>query len=781
MLRSQPSNRMLCPVKAITSTTGETSTTDTSQLDKRWFLILAAIALIYALLAGLRTVSEFDLGWQLATGRWVVQHHYAPSTDVFSYTAQGKPWIYPVGGGLVFYGAYLLGGFGLISWIGATACLGTVALLLRRGSAAGAGIAILAVPLIAWRTSPRADMFTVVLFAVFLSVLWENYQTGSARLWLLPLLMSAWVNLHLGFVAGLALIMAYVGIELLEMILGDERRRAATQRLRHASVWVVCTALITLANPWGWGIYRALILQEKAVGQHQLNITEWSGVPMGWAAFATAFSLRETQGAIYLLLVIAAIAVGLALLKRQFGAAILLLTATYPAVRHVRMAALFACVAVVVGGSVLAPAIENVGSRVQRTQMRSIAACAAGGLLVALALVRSFDLVTNRHYVRAVDESTFGAGLGWWFPERAAEFVERENLAGEIFNSYDEGGYLTWKLGAKYGDYLDGRAIPFGVSQIQRARQLLQVSPDSEAWRQEAKRYNINTIILPLARFDGVQLVNIGEFCKSRDWRPVYLDEVSAVFVRRRPETEALIQRTQVDCATASLPAQPLVYSSSASFNQWANTASLLAALGRTSEALSATDEAISIFPNSAFVRWLRGTLLNIEGRRFAAEQEYDLAVSLDPSEVTWSALATFYQQEERVPEAINAWQQASRLSSKPYLTQVKLAHYYLRIRQPQATLQALDEAVRIAPAGALADTGAKSLRFDVAVGRSAAWDATGDLEKAVSFQEEATRLAPDDADAWSRLAKLYQRLGRLTDKYRADERATALVGNRSH
>src|ERR1019366_9182957 len=197
MLRWLSTKRMTTPVTAVNLTTGDTSATGTSQLDKRLFLILAAIALIYAFLAGLRTVSEFDLGWQMAMGRWVVQHHHVPSTDVFSYTAQGEPWIYAVGGGLAFYLAYLLGGYGLISWIGAAACVGTVALLLRRGSAVGAGIAILAVPLIAWRTAPRAEMFTVVLFAAFLSLLWENYQTGRARLWLLPLLMLAWVNLHL--------------------------------------------------------------------------------------------------------------------------------------------------------------------------------------------------------------------------------------------------------------------------------------------------------------------------------------------------------------------------------------------------------------------------------------------------------------------------------------------------------------------------------------------------------------------------------------------------------
>lgn len=773
-----PNVTMLPPATAVNSTTEATSATGTSQLDKRLFLILAAIALIYALLAGLRTVSEFDLGWQLATGRWVAQNHHVPSTDVFSYTAQGKPWIYPVGAGLVFYAAYLIGAYGLISWLGAAACVATVALLLRRGHAASAGIAILAVPLLAWRTSPRAEMFTVVLFAAFLSLLWENYQTGTARLWLLPLLMLIWVNLHLGFVAGLALILAYLGLELLEMILGDERRRAATQKLWRASGWLAAAALITLANPWGWNVYRALILQQRALGQHQLNITEWSGVPMTWTAFATGLSLSKTQGAIYLLLFIAMVAVAVAFLKGHFGAAILLLAATYPAIRHVRMAAMFACVLVVVGGSVLGPVILNFGSWLQKT--RSIAAFAAVGLLAAISFVRCFDLVTNRHYVRAIDESTFGAGLGWWFPERASEFVERENLAPEIFNTYDEGGFVTWKLGPKYRDYVDGRAIPFGISQMQRARQLLQLSPDSEPWRQEAERYNINTILLPLGRFDGVQLVNIAEFCKSRDWRPVYLDEVSAVFVRRAPATEALIQRTQVDCATAPVPAQPLVSSSAGSFNQWANAASLLAALGRTSEALSATDQAISILPDSAFVRWLRGSLLNGMGRRLEAEQEYDDAASLDPSEVTWAALATLYEEEGRAPEAIAAWQRASELSSKPYLTQVKLAHYYFRIQQPQMTLHALDDAVRLAPTDVMAETGTKSFRFDVARGRSAAWDVSGDLEKAVLFQEEATRLAPEDAAAWSRLASLYQRQGRLADEVRAHERAAAVAGNQN-
>jgi tetratricopeptide (TPR) repeat protein len=772
---------MTSPVASVNLTTADTSATGASPLDRRWFLILTAIALIYAFLAGLRTLSDFDLGWQLATGRWVVQHHHVFSTDVFSYTAQGETWIYPVGAGLVLYAAYLLGGYGLISWIGALACVGTIALLLRRGSAVSAGIAIIAVPLIAWRTTPRADMFTVVLFAAFLSLLWENYQTGRARLWLLPLLMLAWVNLHFGFAAGLALILAYVGVELSEAIFGDARRRAAMQRLRHASGWLVCTALLTLANPWGWGIYRALMRQQRAAGQQQLNIGEWSSVPTTWTAFSTALSLRETQGAIYLLLAIAVVAAVLALLRRQLGAAILLLAATYPPVHHVRMGAVFACVVVVVGGPVLAAAVVELGSKIRQASMRSTAAWAAVCLLAALALLRSFDLVTNRHYFRVVDESTFGAGLGWWFPERAAEFIERENLPGEIFNTYDEGSYLAWKLGSKRRDYIDGRDTLFGMPRMQRAGQLLQISPDSETWQQEADRYNINTIILPLARFDGVQLLQLKGFCDSRDWRPVYLDEISAVFVRRKPETENLIQRFPVDCATATLPAPPLDYSASGSFNQSANAASLLAVLGRSSEALSATDSALLLFPDSPFVHWLRGNIFYSMNSRSEAEEEYLAAISLEPSEVAWSALANLYQREGRIPQTIHAWQQASRLSSRPDLAQLKLAQFYLHIQQPKLTLQALDQALRSAPADALAATGGSSLRFNVAQGRAAAWKALGDIKQATSFQEEAVQLAPDSADAWSHLGKLYQGQGRFEDEYRAEERAAKLAGNPGH
>src|SRR5258708_18877494 len=181
--------------------------------------ILAGVALIYALLAGLHTLQDFALRWSLALDRWVLQLHQIFSTDVLSYTAHGEPWIYPVLSGILFYVTYLAGGYALLCWMGAAASAGTAALLLRRDNIASLMLAIIAAPLIANRTQPRAEMFTTALFAAFLSLLWRHYRTHGERsaLWLLPVLMVAWVNLHLGFVAGLALCGSYVLIELLEL------------------------------------------------------------------------------------------------------------------------------------------------------------------------------------------------------------------------------------------------------------------------------------------------------------------------------------------------------------------------------------------------------------------------------------------------------------------------------------------------------------------------------------------------------------------------------------
>src|SRR5277367_601711 len=255
-----------------------------------------ALALAYAFVAGLRTVADFDVGWLLATGRYLVTHHEIPRTDVLSYTAYGVPWIYPPFGGALLYLAYALGGFAALSWINAFACATVIAIAVGRPRFLTCALAILAVPSIAFRTAPRAELFTTFFFAAYLAVLWKHGQEeqtkGKNRLWLLPLIMLIWVNVHPGFAVGLALLAVYVAKELLEFF-SAERRPAAQARLKIATPWIVLSLLATLVNPWGARVYQGLLAQNKVSALHDALIGEWSGVRLTAASFGGAFQLRD--------------------------------------------------------------------------------------------------------------------------------------------------------------------------------------------------------------------------------------------------------------------------------------------------------------------------------------------------------------------------------------------------------------------------------------------------------------------------------------------------------
>lgn len=751
----------------------------------RW--LLAGIAVAYALLAGLHTLQDFDLGWQLATGRWVLQHRHIFSTDVFSYTASGQPWIYPVLSGIVFYLIFLVGGYSLLSWMGAMACAATVALLLRRARAIGCALAVVAVPLIANRTQPRAEMFTPILFAAFLNLLWRHYRTGRSRLWLLPVLMVGWVNLHLGFVAGLAICAAYLLLEVLDLPYAD-KRTPALARLRRAWPWLALTGAATLVNPWGPFIYVALRRQESAQSLHTSWIVEWGSVRPSWASLQQALDWRDPQSGFWWLISTVVVSACVAIWQRRWGAAVLLLASVYLTIQHVRLQALFACIAVGVGGAILDEPIlgelifdelgnahePQEGSQVSPVGRRAQFLTTAGLLLTitvaGLAAVRSWDLISNRFYLRSTELSLFGTGLSWWFPERAVEFLRREQLPGTVFNTYSLGGYITWRLFPDYQDYIDSRALPFGSQLFFRAYDLSVEPPDSPAWQQEAEARGINTILVPLARYDGMTLFpQLHSFCRSKSWRPVYMDEVSAIFVRRTPQTASLIDRLQVDCEKLplDLPSDLSAARSSRTraelFNSLANAGGVFYSLERYPEALASLDRAQSIFADNASTHFLRALVLEQTGRPAEAETEFRTSLHLDPNDETWFDFGLFYMTQKRYAEAAGIFRQSAESSSRPHEMWMMLGQADLQLHQPQPALAAFDKAEDSSPFGTQGEALGASFTSLIATGRAKAWYQLGDVTQAVSFQEEAVKLAPGDAKLWLGLADLYDAQGRTT------------------
>jgi tetratricopeptide (TPR) repeat protein len=689
--------------------------------------ILGLFALTYAFTAGLRTVADMDLGWQMATGRWIVQHHKIPFTDVLSHTARGREWIYPGLSQILLYGVYSLGGYSLLSVLGAAACVGTIALQLRRASAVTALLALLAVPLVAARTAPRAEMFTEVLIAAFLSVLWHYHRSGQGTLWLLPLLMCLWTNLHPGFIAGLGICASYVAMEFGDAAFASHRP-AAFKRLRHAALWLLATAGATLLNPWGARIYVALARQGGVLDTHSHWIHEWSPLRITSARLMEVLAWREPDSAIWWLILIGIVAALLAAYMRAFVPALLLGASVYAVIHALRMKAAFASVVVVIGGSILADAIGSgwVQCVLQRVRaLRAIRTEALTFLFLAVAAgftaVRVFDLVTNRYYLKTPQQFTeFGAGESYWYPEEAAAFVLREQLPGNIFNDYSSGGFVAWALSPGFPDYIDGRAIPFGDELFVHSKELLNQPLDSPAWQLEAESRNLNTVLVSLDHELSGALSELKSYCASRQWRPVYLDTHAAVFVRARPETAGLLSRLQIDCNDLRLDHPPAVTSNrgrAQAFHYHLNAAYILLALGKPAEALQSLNSAGSIFSESAFLHFAKGLALQSVGRWDDAERELYTAHELG-SDNAALALAVHYQQLGRYADEARILSRAAERSDRPHLLYLRLGYVQLEMGQPHEALLSFGQAEKESPFVGEAAALGEDFRAQLAEGR---------------------------------------------------------------
>ncbi len=80
------------------------------------------------------------------------------------------------------------------------------------------------------------------------------------------------------------------------------------------------------------------------------------------------------------------------------------------------------------------------------------------------------------------------------FPARAVAFLQAHPPSGPIFNHYDWGGYLIWKLYPSTPVFIDGRADLYGEQFLKHFADTYQLKDD---WQQPFQRWNIETVLVP--------------------------------------------------------------------------------------------------------------------------------------------------------------------------------------------------------------------------------------------------------------------------------------------
>ena len=206
---------------------------------------LAVASAVFIIAVGLPS-TDSDTYWQLATGRWMLDHREFLRQDIFSSTVAGAhfgigEWL----GQIAFAGSFAAAGWAGVAVLRA-ALIAIAAFFLTRIARRGGTlwwispplvVAALLVSKITWTDRPQ--LFTLALFPALLELLLSLPAGFSRRLLVLPPLFLIWTDLHGGYLLGLAVLAIFA----VEGVITNGRRG-----LPLAATGVACIAL-TFLNP----------------------------------------------------------------------------------------------------------------------------------------------------------------------------------------------------------------------------------------------------------------------------------------------------------------------------------------------------------------------------------------------------------------------------------------------------------------------------------------------------------------------------------------------------
>ena len=359
-------------------------------------------------------------------------------------------------------------------------------------------------------TSDRPYQFTNLFLAATLLIL--EFRRG---LWLLPPIFLIWANCHGGYILGFVALGAHVADNVFERWRG----RSDVDR----KLWCIAAAclLISGVNPNG---FRGLTML-TSYGQSAMisALFEWQKVPL-WpptlislllaAALAVLLWRRtETRVADWFLLV-------------AFGAAY------FMAVRNTPQAGL------------IAPAVILIYIPWKPAVPAALEFVAGGVLLLALAGEMAYG---NAFQLRDTP---------WKYPSGAADFLAAHHVTAPMFNSWEKGGYLSWRLWPQERVFIDGRTLNDTV--FRDYQRMIQYSPavGGPSGRELLERYGIQVIALngfEANSGEPYMLPVILSNPAQTEWKLVFQDTQATIFMRTPPEG---VQPLAPEMAMASLESQ---------------------------------------------------------------------------------------------------------------------------------------------------------------------------------------------------------------------------------
>ena len=480
---------------------------------KRTFL---AVVFLGILALSARSVSDPDVWWHLKTGQLIAQTRTVPHTDSFSFTRAGYPWVaHEWLTELFIYGVYRISGWGGLIVVFAL-MVSTAFFLVYLRSAPDPYSSGVIVLLGAWATAPvwgvRPQVVSLLFTSLWFLILERSERNLRLLWWTLPLTVL-WVNLHAGFALGLALLLIFLVAEFLEQFTSSRPSNSA--RLRALAITFLVDLLLVPLNPNGARMYLYPVetLRSNAMPKY---IAEWASPNFHHAEYIP-----------FLLLLLATMAsLAWSQLRVRPRDVLLLTVSTFTALSSIRLIPFFVLVAV----PILSWPLErrNSSARPQswpQTPDTSRVPLPYAGLLNALILFALAGFVGYQINMVVRRQPQVEAQR---FPVGAVAYLQAHPASGPLFNLYDWGGYLIWKLNPQTPVFIDGRADLYGEFLM---RQFADTYGLKGNWQETLQTWRIRTVLVNPDSALAVALRN------APDWEVGYSDSQAIVFERFAPQS----------------------------------------------------------------------------------------------------------------------------------------------------------------------------------------------------------------------------------------------------
>ncbi len=486
-----------------------------------------------------RPVYNYDFWWHLATGKYIVETHSLPQNDPFAYTSHmtSSPWKTMVLKGnwlaeVIFYEVYFI--LNLKGIIVLRSLLMLLFLWLTFLSVRKQGVFFLlalALTTAVFTLSKgylgeRPQLFTFVFFASIFYLLEEFGLKRSKRIFLIPPIFLISANTHPGYIISLLLLTIYLIGEGWEFFFSKQETRASPLKSLFV-VWVLSVVAI-FCNPSGLSVFHAL----HSVHQYTEGIVEFMPT---FSLYARKVRPVDYPYVAFLLLSLASLRY---IKKIGLIPMILLVTFTLLSFISIRLVIFYMCVTSVVLAKIAARVREeNIFSGIFTSLERKENLISVGALLVGAFLTINVSSTFKKY--------EFGADTFFAVPKNAADFLERADLKGNIFNEYGFGGYLIWRLYPKKKVFIDGRTLELDV--FKEYKSIISASGYDASWQSLLAKYDITCIVSPPLMPHGELYPIVEALLERDDWLLIYRDHLSLIFLKNDSQNKELAKNFSQD------------------------------------------------------------------------------------------------------------------------------------------------------------------------------------------------------------------------------------------